>query len=190
MNNGICADLINTFKCHCALGFTGSRCQINIDDCESNPCRNGGRCVDSIAGYTCICPAGFNGKKFVEFLIKLLYIFSFFTGLSCETNINDCQSSPCHHGECIDGENNFTCLCHPGYTGYLCQTQINECESNPCQFGGYCQDLIDGYHCICKPGTTGDNCEVNINECFSNPCRNGARCVDGINRWVIDEILY
>jgi len=66
-------------------------------------------------------------------------------GLSCETNINDCQSSPCHRGICIDGDNSFTCQCHPGFTGYLCQTQINECESNPCQFGGHCEDLVDGY---------------------------------------------
>lgn len=58
--------------------------------------------------------------------------------MSCETNINDCLSAPCHRGECIDGDNSFTCNCHPGYTGRVCQTQINECESNPCQFGGEC----------------------------------------------------
>lgn len=56
--------------------------------------------------------------------------------MSCETNINDCQSSPCHRGDCIDGQNSFTCNCHAGYTGRLCQSQINECESNPCQYGG------------------------------------------------------
>lgn len=59
-----------------------------------------------------------------------------FLGMSCETNINDCQSSPCHRGDCIDGQNSFTCNCHAGYTGRLCQSQINECESNPCQYGG------------------------------------------------------
>lgn len=113
----------------------------------------------------------------------LLICFWMYLGTNCETNINDCQSSPCHRGECIDGENSFTCNCHPGFTGYLCQTQINECESDPCQFGGLCEDLINGYQCRCKSGTTGPNCEININECYSNPCRNGAKCVDGINRW-------
>lgn len=108
---------------------------------------------------------------------------NFHAGVNCETNINDCQSSPCHRGECIDGENSFTCNCNPGYTGYLCQTQINECESNPCQYGGHCEDLINGYQCRCKPGTSGLNCENNVNECYSNPCRNEAKCIDGINRW-------
>lgn len=73
------------------------------------------------------------------FFIYLSYISNQLfksTGMSCETNINDCLSAPCHRGECIDGDNSFTCNCHPGYTGRVCQTQINECESNPCQFGG------------------------------------------------------
>lgn len=95
LNGGICQDLINSFKCTCASGFTGARCQVNIDDCVSQPCMNGGTCHDSIARYTCECPPGY-------------------TGNSCEININDCQSSPCQHGECIDGENSFTCQCHPG----------------------------------------------------------------------------
>lgn len=58
----MCHDLINSFKCACSIGFTGSRCQTNIDDCVSSPCRNGGICHDSIAGYTCECPPGFTGK--------------------------------------------------------------------------------------------------------------------------------
>lgn len=62
MNGGTCTDMINGFKCSCAVGFTGSRCQINIDDCMSQPCRNNGICHDSIAGYTCECPPGYTGK--------------------------------------------------------------------------------------------------------------------------------
>lgn len=41
--------------------FTGTRCQVNIDDCVSNPCKNGGLCHDSVAGYTCECPLGYTG---------------------------------------------------------------------------------------------------------------------------------
>lgn len=33
----------------------------DINDCESNPCRNGGTCIDGINSYTCICSGGWEG---------------------------------------------------------------------------------------------------------------------------------
>lgn len=54
--------MINSFKCICPIGFTGARCQTNIDDCLSQPCRHGGICHDAIAGYSCECPPGYTGK--------------------------------------------------------------------------------------------------------------------------------
>lgn len=46
-------DQINGFKCECQIGFSGKRCMNNIDECESQPCRNGGTCHDSTASkYT------------------------------------------------------------------------------------------------------------------------------------------
>ena len=37
--------------------------------------------------------------------------------------------------------------------------EILECASSPCQFGGRCEDLINGYKCHCMAGFEGDNCE-------------------------------
>ncbi len=34
----------------------GERCEVNIDECESQPCQNGGWCEDGSASYTCHCP--------------------------------------------------------------------------------------------------------------------------------------
>jgi len=43
---------------------------------------------------------------------------------SCfQVNINECTLSstrPCKFGECIDGINNYTCRCDPGYEGDDC----------------------------------------------------------------------
>jgi collagen type VI alpha len=35
----------------------------DINECDSNPCRNGGQCTDLINGYTCTCPQGYTGMN-------------------------------------------------------------------------------------------------------------------------------
>lgn len=89
-----------------------------------------------------------------------LFLMNFFPsigyeGTLCESNINNCQPDPCHHGTCIDGIASYTCNCEPGYTGYRCENQLNECHSNPCQNGGKCMDQVNKYICQCQHGTSG-----------------------------------
>lgn len=33
----------------------------DINDCESNPCKNGGTCIDGVNSYKCICSDGWEG---------------------------------------------------------------------------------------------------------------------------------
>jgi len=40
-------------------GFSGSRCEVNINDCLSSPCLNNGTCLDQVDGYLCDCLSGF-----------------------------------------------------------------------------------------------------------------------------------
>ena len=47
--------------CHCAGGFTGTNCETEVDECDSDPCLNGGRCQDGVNGFMCDCPDGFVG---------------------------------------------------------------------------------------------------------------------------------
>lgn len=35
----------------------------DIDECASNPCKNGGSCSDSVNGYSCHCRNGYTGTE-------------------------------------------------------------------------------------------------------------------------------
>ena len=66
-----------------------------------NACSGHGTCYDEVNGYICLCTDGY-------------------TGIDCETNIDDCLPNPCIHGNCTDGINTFNCTCESGYYGDTC----------------------------------------------------------------------
>jgi len=66
------------------LGYTGAQCEVNVNECLSQPCQNNGTCEDVVVGYTCHCASGWQGED-------------------CHESIDDCKSSPCLNGAtCID----------------------------------------------------------------------------------------
>ncbi|XP_019713979.1 sushi, von Willebrand factor type A, EGF and pentraxin domain-containing protein 1 isoform X2 [Hippocampus comes] len=162
-NKGTCEEVGAGYVCTCMPGFTGAKCEVDVDECDSAPCQNGGLCKDGMGEFQCQCKAGFLGSL-------------------CEAEVNECLSSPClNEGVCVDEVNRFTCSCAGGFTGPRCELEINECLSDPCENGGVCEDLTGGYACNCAVGFWGDRCEVNVDECSSAPCLNGATCLDGVN---------
>ena len=60
-------------------------------------------------------------KLFVYILIMFLFMVWEQTVVA---DINECQSSPCIHGNCTDHVNMYTCGCFPGYTGSNCEKGI------------------------------------------------------------------
>lgn len=71
---------INSYNKRLILAFllTGVNCEVEIDECESNPCRNGATCHDLIAMYSCECLPGFDG-------------------INCEVDLDECASQPCQN---------------------------------------------------------------------------------------------
>uniref|UniRef100_A0A8C4N059 Sushi, von Willebrand factor type A, EGF and pentraxin domain-containing protein 1 n=1 Tax=Equus asinus asinus TaxID=83772 RepID=A0A8C4N059_EQUAS len=202
-NSGTCQQLGRGYVCLCPRGYTGLKCEIDIDECSSLPCLNSGICKDGVGEFVCECPSGY-------------------TGLHCETEVNECQSSPClNNAVCEDQVGGFLCKCPPGFLGTRCEKNVDECLSQPCRNGATCKDgansfsflipdlcftaynvfingqlllmpffnrsncynILHSFRCQCAAGFTGPRCELNINECQSNPCRNQATCVDELNSY-------
>ncbi|XP_017737533.1 PREDICTED: aggrecan core protein isoform X1 [Rhinopithecus bieti] len=58
---GTCKETEGHVICLCPPGYTGERCNIDIDECLSSPCLNGATCVDAIDSFTCLCLPSYGG---------------------------------------------------------------------------------------------------------------------------------
>jgi hypothetical protein len=103
--NGTCIDGSASWSCSCASGWTGTQCELSVDDCVENPCHHGGTCIDGLNTYTCKCTSAYTGPN-----------------CDTETNPNDCPATACAHGVCVDLDNDYRCNCLPGYhsSGHGC----------------------------------------------------------------------
>ena len=59
--NGQCVDGIGNFTCNCSAGYTGTECEVNIDDCVGVDCSGNGECLDGVNSFTCECSPGYTG---------------------------------------------------------------------------------------------------------------------------------
>lgn len=59
---------------HCSNEFpiAGKTCEIDVNECISNPCQNNATCVDDVNGYICECLPGFKGKQERKFNLYIL----------------------------------------------------------------------------------------------------------------------
>lgn len=139
---------LNSYKCICLSGYTGSACDQLIDYCLSFPCKNRGLCTNldrfgirRANYYRCSCLSGY-------------------TGSNCEVQINQCDSSPClNFGICINRPDRYECLCLDKYNGTRCENDFS----------------LNNFTCSCAHGYFGSRCEVQLNQCDSlvNPCGSG-----------------
>ncbi|KAI8493268.1 hypothetical protein Bbelb_292720 [Branchiostoma belcheri] len=155
--HGTCTDGVASYTCSCENGWEGTNCDQDYNECLSSPCAHG-TCTDGVASYTCSCENGWRGINCDQDVEKLRLLQT--VTLAGDQDIDECLSSPCAHGTCIDGVASYTCSCENGWTGNNCNQDIDECASNPCQLGGTCLDHVNGYSCVCPKETTGKDCET------------------------------
>ena len=65
------------------------------------------------------------------------------------------SGSPCKHGQCHDGINQYHCTCSVGYKGRNCDIDIDECSFLPCLNNATCIDEIGNFSCNCALGYEG-----------------------------------
>ncbi|MGH0165677.1 UNVERIFIED_CONTAM: hypothetical protein FKN15_051961 [Acipenser sinensis] len=95
----------------------GPLCNVEIDECNSNPCRNGGTCVDEENGFRCQCPEGFHD-------------------LLCYSEVDECSSSPCVHGTCHDDVNGLVMMSYQVNNSTV--SVVNESLAVPKRFSSSC----------------------------------------------------
>ncbi|EHB16173.1 Sushi, nidogen and EGF-like domain-containing protein 1 [Heterocephalus glaber] len=176
LNGGKCIDDCVTgnpsYTCSCLAGFTGRRCQRDVNECASHPCQNGGTCTHGVNSFTCQCPTGFGGP-------------------TCGSAQSPCEDKQCQNGgQCQAESGSAVCVCPAGYTGTTCETDVDECGSGPCLNGGACVDLVGSYSCVCVEPFEGPRCDSGSppvpDACLSAPCQNGGTCVDADQGFVCE----
>ena len=113
MNDGTCVDGDNSYVCQCKPGYTGTRCEVDINECNISKtnCNVNADCTDTPGSFECICHTGYTGDG-----VTCIDI-----GDECAENKDNCHV---HAGS-------FECSCHTGSTGdgVRC-TDIVECAEN------------------------------------------------------------
>ncbi|XP_075259508.1 uncharacterized protein LOC142351247 isoform X2 [Convolutriloba macropyga] len=162
------------FNCDCAnTGYEGQFCEIDIDECETDPCVRG-QCNNLVNDFSCSCPSGFEGR-------------------TCSEDIDEClicddpnEDTPCNgvctnRANCSNSVGSFTCFCDDFWLGDVCN-EATTCAGSPCGGNGQsCSDKsgpeTDGrqFECVCKNGFMGTTCDE-IDYCANEDCNGRGGC--------------
>ena len=180
LNGGLCAvDNENVPFCFCSPGYTGARCEEDVDECASVPCQHGGQCRDSTsisdAANTPCVPASscFSGRP----------------GKAC-SGIVDATGAPMFMS-CVEdvpvAAGAFRCTCTgTGFSGPLCDVEgfdFQPIDVATPRIKACTDSLADNF----EPAAAIDDgsCEYLalpsiVAAAFSNPAHNLRNCVSSL----------
>ena len=182
---------VGTCTCtNCNAGYEGTNCEIDIDECNPDPCQNYATCTETSDGttptanaYHCACEPGYSGTH-------------------CEV-ADPCTASAvadddgstgvlfCTNGVVGGTTGACTCTCNPGYgdtgcdVGDPCTASSNPADDGSagvlfCINGGTAVGTTPncGCDCVSAPGWQNSGCAESIDDCGGHACVNGGLCVD------------
>ncbi len=90
----------------------GDNCEVDIDECGSDPCLNGATCQDGPNGYRCRCLPGYEGAHCqIDVSVCRHHYQDERKGNSSFGNHPTCRNG----ARCVDGPGlDYHCLCPPG----------------------------------------------------------------------------
>ncbi|CAO4370842.1 unnamed protein product [Caenorhabditis nigoni] len=194
-NGGKCVGNGQNATCICPNGFKGSKCDEDVNECQTNKhdCSPRSTCINTNGSYLCVCPQGFlppdcltpGNSSSVEFKPTVCFV-----EVSSENPKG--ISRYCKNGGYCDKSNGGRCECPPGYKGSTCEispssesSKIDNCSGNQC-IHGTCSSFAGGFMCLCDDGFSGSFCEIGENHCIGNKCARGSECINDQNSYFCD----
>ncbi|TKR62067.1 hypothetical protein L596_026074 [Steinernema carpocapsae] len=159
-----------------------TKSRLEIDACKEHFCVNDAKCIDDgIGGYSCECEPDYAGDYCES--PKPCYprcYPCFMDTVKCANNSTCWPGNPNNTKD----EDDYKCICRPGYIGKYCEDELPCAITNPCKNGGECYRENGKAVCECLSIWTGDFCE-NFNICYDRK----SKCHGGVCQ-AVNETNY
>ncbi|KAK2817881.1 hypothetical protein Q7C36_021814 [Tachysurus vachellii] len=161
-----CEDKKGEFHCHCFTGWTGLRCENDVNECSKENGKCDHECSNSVGSYHCSCRDGYRLSDRHHCL-----------------DVDECVDVPgaCGTAQCRNLLGYYECLCDAGYV-YNNETKtcddVDECESPVCE--EQCVNTPGSFRCYCdgrqakKLGQDLSSCK-HIEPCLESNMKRNAR---------------
>lgn len=130
-----CEDKKGEFQCHCFTGWTGLKCENDVNECSKDNGNCDHECSNSVGSYHCSCHHGYR-----------------LSGHHRCQDVDECTDVPgvCGTAQCRNLIGSYECLCDVGYV-YNNETKtcedVDECESPVCE--EQCVNTPGSFRCYC-----------------------------------------